>query len=128
MRYVLDTTILIADAFRLPTGDEAAISAISLAELHFGVLRAPDAAERAIRLRRLAAVERTLHALPVDERVAASYGAIASAVADAGRQPRARQLDLLIAATAHAHGAAVLTANLADFAHLAHLVDVRPAP
>jgi predicted nucleic acid-binding protein len=43
----------------------------------------------------------------------------------AGRQPRARARDLLIAATAHAHGAGLLTYNLADFAGLDDLVDVR---
>ena len=128
MRFVLDTNILIGGGVRLEDGDQAAISTISLAELHFGVLRASNQAERAIRLQRLAAVERSFNALPVDERVAASYGFIADAVAAAGRQPRTRQFDLLIAATAHAHGATVLTSDLADFAGLRDLVDVRAAP
>jgi len=41
-----------------------------------------------------------------------------------GRQPRARQFDLLIAATAVAHDATLLTHNLADFAGLESFVRV----
>jgi len=37
-----------------------------LAELHFGVLVASSAAVRAERLRRLAVIERTFDALPID--------------------------------------------------------------
>jgi predicted nucleic acid-binding protein len=53
-----------------------------------------------------------------------SYGRLASAVVDAGRQPRRRAMDLLIAATAHAHGARLCTRNAADFAGLEDLVDI----
>jgi hypothetical protein len=47
--------------------------------------------------------------------VAASYGEIAAAVVQAGRKPRARTMDLLIAATAHAHSARLYTPNPGDF-------------
>lgn len=47
-----------------------------------------------------------------------------NAVADAGRQPRARSMDLLIAATAHAHAARLYTRNAADFRGLDDLVEV----
>jgi toxin FitB len=63
-------------------------------------------------------------ALPVDERVSVSYGLLAAAVVDADRQPRRRVVDLLIAATAHAHGARLHTRNVRDFAGLEGLVDV----
>jgi toxin FitB len=56
--------------------------------------------------------------------VAVSYGRLASAVVRAGRQPRRRVMDLLIAATAHAHGARLYTRNPSDFAGLEQLVDV----
>lgn len=111
-RSLLDTSILIAEG-PLPPG-EVAISVVSLAELHFGVLRVTDPLARAQRLRRLAAVEHQFDALPVDDAVAASYGQLAARVASIGRQPRSRVMDLLIAATAHAHGATLYTRNAAD--------------
>jgi len=60
----------------------------------------------------------------IDDAVAASYGQLAAAVVAAGRQPRARTLDLLIAATAHAHGARLYTRNPDDFRGLDDLVEV----
>jgi predicted nucleic acid-binding protein len=68
--------------------------------------------------------QRTFDALPLDEAVAASYGQVAAAVVDAGRNPRARSMDLLIAATAHAHSARLYTRNRDDFEDLADLVEV----
>ena len=67
-----------------------------------------------------------VHWEPVDEAVAVSYGRLAVAVAAAGRQPRRRVMDLLIAATAHAHGARLYTRNIEDFAGLDELIDVVP--
>jgi hypothetical protein len=107
-----------------PLEGELAISAASLAELHFGVLVAADPAVRAQRLRRLSEFQRRFDPLPVDDSVAASYGELAAAVAARGRQPRTRVMDLLIAATAHAHGARLYTRNAADLAGLDHLVEV----
>jgi hypothetical protein len=49
--------------------------------------------------------------LPVDEAVADSYGRLGAAVVRAGRRPRTRAMDLLIAATAHAHDAASIRAT-----------------
>lgn len=66
----------------------------------------------------LSVLQKGLDALPIDEAVATSYGRLAAAVADAGRQPRSLVMDLLIAATAHAHGARLYTRNVGDFAGL----------
>lgn len=122
-RSVLDTSVLLAtDVPRLD--GELAISTASLAELHFGVQLARDDRVRAERLRRLAAIERRFDALPVDEAVAASYGTLAGAVVRAGRRPRGRAFDLLIAATAHAHGAALCTRNAEDLRGLEGLLEV----
>ncbi|MCA1781802.1 MAG: type II toxin-antitoxin system prevent-host-death family antitoxin [Intrasporangiaceae bacterium] len=63
-------------------------------------------------------------ALPVDETVAISYGRLAAAVVEVGRQPRRRVMDLLIAATAHAHGARLCTRNPDDFAGLENLIEI----
>src|SRR5690606_1292241 len=113
MKAVLDTSVLIAADVPELEGD-LAISAASLAELHFGVLVTTDPAVRAERLRRLSGLQRTFDALPIADQVAVSYGQLAAAVAGAGRQPRARVMDLLIAATAHANGARLYTRNPAD--------------
>jgi hypothetical protein len=123
VKAVLDTSVLIATNVS-PLEGELAISAASLAELHFGVLVAADPAVRAWRLRRLSEFQRRFDPLPVDDAVAASYGELAAAVAARGRQPRTRVMDLLIAATAHAHGARLYTRNAADLAGLDHLVEV----
>ncbi|MDO5534486.1 MAG: PIN domain-containing protein [Propionibacteriaceae bacterium] len=96
-----------------------------MAELHFGVLVASSPEVRAERLRRLSILQRRFDPLPLDEEVAASYGRLAAAVVEAGRQPRRRTMDLLIAATAHAHSATLYTRNPADFAGLVHLVNVK---
>ena len=124
VRAILDTSVVIATV--QPLDGELAISAITLAELHFGVLVANEQRVRSERLRRLLVVQRKFDTLPVDDTVAASYGQVAAAVVDAGRQPRARSMDLLIAATAHAHSARLYTRNADDFGGLGDLVDVVP--
>jgi predicted nucleic acid-binding protein len=123
VRAVLDTNLIIAAGVPVLEG-ELAISVATVAELHFGVLVARDRAVRAERLRRLSVLQRAFDPLPVDDAVAASYGQLAAAVVAAGRQPRARTMDLLIAATAHAHGARLYTRNADEFRGLDGLVDV----
>ncbi len=123
MRSVLDTSVVIAtDVGPLP--GELAISAATLAELHFGVLVASEPAVRAERLRRLSVLQRQFDALPVDDDVAASYGHLAAAVVAVGRLPRARTMDLVIAATAHAHGARLYTRNAADLTGIDEMIEV----
>ena len=123
MRAILDTSVVIA-ADVPPLEGELGVSAVTLAELHFGVLVAKDRTVRAERLRRLLLLQRTFDAVPVDGAVAASYGHLAAAVVEAGRRRRARSMDLLIAATAHAHSARLYTRNVADFVGLENLVEV----
>lgn len=122
-RALLDTSVIIAGDVA-PIPGVLAISAISLAELQFGVLVATTPTVRAERLRRLSIVQKHFDALPVDDAVAISYGRLAAAVVEAGRQPRRRAMDLLIAATAHAHGARLYTRNIDDFAGLEHFLDI----
>jgi len=122
-RAILDTSVVIA-ADVAPIPGVLAISSITLAELQFGVLVAKSPAVRAERLRRLSILQKHFDALPVDDVVAISYGRLAAAVVEAGRQPRRRAMDLLIAATAHAHGARLYTRNIDDFAGLEDLVDI----
>ncbi len=123
MRAVLDTSVLIgADA---PADVEAAISVVSLTELHFGVLLATDDDERARRIDRLAAVEASFDPLPVTAEVARAWGRLAAAVSQRGGKPRRRQIDLAIAATACVEGVPLLTHNIADFQIINDLVDAR---
>jgi len=125
VKALLDTSVVIGPDLG-PLPGELAISAVTLAELHFGVLVTDDPSVRAERLRRLSVLHRRFDALPVDDGVAASYGQLAAAVRAAGRQPRARAMDLLIAATAHAHGARLYTRNAGDLVGLDDLVEVVP--
>ena len=126
VKAILDTSVLIAADVQPLEGD-LAISVATLAELHFGVLVTTDAAIRAERLRRLSDLQRRFDALPVDDDVATSYGQLAAAVAATGRQPVARVMDILIAATAHAHSARLYTRNAADLAGIEHLIEIVPA-
>ena len=123
LRAILDTSVLIAtDVPRLE--GELAISVAALAELHFGVLITTDPTVRAERLRRLTVLQRRFDALPVDDDVATSYGQLAPAVVGAGRKRRSRTTDLLIAATAHAHGARLYTRNASDLVGIEDLIQI----
>lgn len=123
MKAILDTSVLIATDVPPLQGD-LAISAMSLAELHFGVLLTEDGAVRAERLRRLTTFQSRFTALPVDDAVATSYGQLAAAIVAVGRQPRSRVADLLIAATAHAHAARLYTRNSNDLTGIEHLIEI----
>lgn len=125
MKAILDTSVVIATDLQPLEGD-LAVSAITMAELHFGVLVAKTQPIRAERLRRLLKLQQDFDPIPIDQAVAASYGQLAAAVVDAGRQPRARAMDLLIAATAHAHSARLYTRNAADLQGLENLIDITP--
>ena len=119
-RVLLDTSVLIAAAS--PGELEGAISAASLAELHFGALVAADADERGRRLARLGAIEATFGPLALDAAVAREWGRLAAAVAQRGGHPRRRAMDLAIAATANVHGVPLLTHDAADLAIIGDLV------
>ena len=127
MRALLDTSVLIGA--ESPGDLEGAISAASLAELHFGVLVASSGDERARRSLRLGIVEATFDPLPVDAAVAREWGRLAATLVARGGRPRRRAVALVIAATANVHQVPLLTWNTADFAQLSDLIDVRkPTP
>jgi predicted nucleic acid-binding protein len=121
-RALLDTSVLIGT--ETPRDPEGAISAASLAELHFGTLVAGDDEERA---QRLGVVEATFEPIPIDTAVARERGRLAAAVAQRGGKPRRRAIDLVIAATANNQGVPLLTADTADLAIIDDLVEVRAA-
>jgi predicted nucleic acid-binding protein len=128
-RGLLDTSVLIAreEDSRLESAlpQEIAISVATLAELHFGVLVAKDDETRQLRLRRLGFIEATLQPIPIDAPIARAFATVAQAVKAAGRQPRARIMDLWIAATALALRIPLYTRNPQDFEGLQGLIQVR---
>jgi predicted nucleic acid-binding protein len=123
MRAVLDTSVLIGA--ESPGNLEAAISAASITELHFGILVASnDDDERARRAQRLGVIEATFDPLPIDAAVAREWGRLAAAVNTRGGNPRRRAIDLAIAATANVHQVPLLTRNTKDFSIVDDLVDI----
>lgn len=123
MPILLDTSVLIG-AEEGPDED-AAISVVSLTELHFGVLVAPDEETRAHRMRRLAIVEDRFDALPFDTEAARECGRLHAAIAQRGGKPRRRAFDLAIAAIANVNRVPLLTYNTKNFEIVEDLVDVR---
>jgi predicted nucleic acid-binding protein len=122
MRAVLDTSVLIGA--NGPGDLEGAISAASIAELHFGVLVAADEDERGRRMQRLSVVEATFDPLPIDAATAREWGRLAAAVGARGGNPRRRAIDLAIAATANVHKVPLVTRDAKDLALVEDLVDI----
>ncbi len=134
---LLDTNVLILrrwiDPAELP--DEMAISAVTLAELSAGPHQVRPNSEQDMydeheeRARRTEALQRTeseLDPVPFDAEAARIYGRITAAVVTAGRKPRRRIADLMIAATAIAEALPLYTTNPGDYAGLEKLVRVVP--
>ena len=125
MRALLDTTVLIAREQGRPLGvlpDESAISVVTLAELHIGVLVADEPRVRAQRMRSLSQVERSFDALPVDKDVARNFATIVADARRRGKKPKI--MDAWVAATAVTHDLPVFTQD-ADFDDLADVQVVR---
>src|ERR1700735_918005 len=76
------------------------VTAVTLGELSFGPHATDDPIKRAGRVAVLQHVEATFDPLPYDRGAARLYGQICAAVRAAGREPRRRSSDLMIAATA----------------------------
>jgi predicted nucleic acid-binding protein len=125
-----DTNILIylerLAADYLPA--ELLTSTVSLAELSAGVHSAMDAGERARRVLRVQRVEATFSPLPFGVEAARQYGLIAAEVIAAGRKPRGRVADLMIASIAAANQLPLFTTNPADFRGLESVVTAVPVP
>lgn len=109
MTVLVDTSVLAEDAPpRAGLESGWAVSIVTVGELEAGVLLAPDASMRAMRLRRLTTVLSDANALPVDRTVAARYAELRGAT---GRVP---SNDLWIAATALAHDFVLMTGDAAQ--------------
>jgi predicted nucleic acid-binding protein len=134
---LLDTNILILrrwiDPDELP--DEMAISAVTLAELSAGPHEVrpngeqdlyDEHEERARRMEILQRAESEFAPVPFDAEAARVYGRVAAAVVAAGRKPRRRIADMMIAATAIAEDLPLFTTNPDDYAGLERLIRLIP--
>ena len=88
------------------------------------MLRAKDLETRSVREANLAGVESEYVPIPMSVEIARAYGRCAAALAAAGRNPRSRVWDLVIAATALTHGATLYTLNVDDFLGLDGLIEI----
>lgn len=123
---VVDTSIIAAiklyDPAELP--DTLLITAVTLGELSCGPRATDDPAKRAGRVAVLKHAEATFEPLPYDQSSARPYGPLCAAVRTAGRLPRCRASDLMIAATAASNELPLYTANPDDFKGADGLVEV----
>lgn len=99
---LLDTSVVISSdpEGRLDLPATAAISVMTLGELHAGVGLARDDAARLARARRLARVRAAFLPIDVDATVAECYGEVLAAARRGGRTAKAT--DVIIIATARA--------------------------
>ena len=126
-RCLLDTSVVIAqsdEGFDVELPEETAISVATLAELHYGVLAAKTEEVRRDRLRRLGTIEALFEPLAIDAQVGRAFATVAWTVKTAGGQPRARVMDLWIAATALAYKLPLYTRNGDDFRLLGEILEV----
>ncbi|WP_093416219.1 type II toxin-antitoxin system VapC family toxin [Saccharopolyspora flava] len=134
---ILDTNIMVLRRWinvdELPA--EMAITAITLAELSAGPSQVrsnaeqddyDEHAERARRMEVLQRAENEFDPIPFDAEAARIYGRVSAAVVSAGRKPRRRVADLMIAAIAIAEGLPLFTTNPDDFKGLDDLLTISP--
>jgi predicted nucleic acid-binding protein len=134
---LLDTNILVLrhwiDPAELP--DEMAISAITLAELSAGPHQIrpnseqdlyDEHEERARRTEALQRAENEFDPVPFGAEAARVYGRVTAVVVGAGRKPRRRIADLMIAATAIAEDLPLFTTNPGDYTGLEKLIRIVP--
>jgi toxin FitB len=126
---IIDTSVLLMPPGRLADAiadfDEVAISVATVGEVEHGLLSAGVDWES--RFRRDLAYRRLLSlfdVLPFDGAAAREYAKLCFLVRQAGRSHRRRAVDLMIAATASAHGVPLVTANASDLRGAEALVKV----
>lgn len=124
---LLDTSVLIdyPEIYSaLPEDAQAAISAISLAELAAGLHSTKDPVRQAQRQLQFQWVVKSFDPLAFDAETAHVYGSLAFLVEQIGRKPRGRVADLQIAAAAVQHALPLYTRNPDDFKGLGPLLNV----
>jgi predicted nucleic acid-binding protein len=133
MAVLIDSSVFVAlerrgqtlSALAKVVPDEAlALASITASELLVGVHRADSPRRRVTRGTFVEAILETIPVLPFELRIARVHAALFAQLAAAGRPVGAH--DLLIGATALAHGSAVLTDNLRDFQRIPGLSVLQP--
>lgn len=131
MPYLLDTDLIIDHLDEVPaateliqrlSSDGVAISILTYMEVWQGILRSPE--PNAAR-EKLEALLSALPVLPFSEAVARRTAQLREDLKRAGRNPRQRAIDLMIAGTALEHGLTVVTRNVDDYRDIPGL-SVRP--
>jgi len=130
MRLLLDINLLIEEPDFRSLGTSADqielfTSALCYAELMEGEFAADPAVAAAAVMQLARAQARYGDGLPFDADAVTAYRAVCVATRQAGRDlTRARRMDMMIAATALAHGLTVATRNTSDFAAVVGVVPV----
>ena len=129
-RALLDTSVVIDFPAEqvADVADEVAVSAVTIAELQYGLAAVRDPMVQMSRRRRVQAILDRFEVLSFDVMTAEYYGALAGLVRQQGRNPRPRRMDLQIAATAARHGLMLLTRNGSDFIGLESALAVVDLP
>ncbi|WP_280421853.1 type II toxin-antitoxin system VapC family toxin [Nocardia carnea] len=125
---LLDTCVLI-DLPAIAIADlpiQSKISTVTLAELGLGVALASDAETLALRTERLFEIEHAFDALPFSATAARRFTSMAKLVIAAGRKPKPRKMDLMIAAIASSNDLPLFTRNVDDFKGLEPVLTVVP--
>ncbi|WP_240505193.1 type II toxin-antitoxin system VapC family toxin [Nocardia mangyaensis] len=127
---LLDTGVLIdlarVDDDHLPV--RSRISTVTLAELGIGIALSATPTELALRSERMSEVEHAFDALPLCSAAARRFTSMAKLVVAAGRNPKPRKFDLMIAAIASVNDLPLYTSNVADFTGLEPVLTVVPVP
>ncbi|MFI1914997.1 type II toxin-antitoxin system VapC family toxin [Nocardia sp. NPDC020380] len=125
---LLDTCVLIdidmIEDSHLPV--RAKISTVTLAELGLGIAVAATPQALALRTERLLAIEHGFDALPFCTAAARRFTSMSKLVVAAGRNPKPRRMDLMIAAIASANDLPLFTRNADDFKGLEPLLTIVP--
>lgn len=128
MRYLLDSDWLIDYLKEEPEAlelieqlaqDGILISIITYMEIFQGVLRSHDPV---LAQNQLNAFVAAVPVLPFTQAVAESCAHLRETLRKQGKRPQRRALDLMIAATAIAHGLVLVTRNVTDYQDLPDLV------
>jgi predicted nucleic acid-binding protein len=125
---VLDTNVLLLGLMPPPDYTDLKVSALSWGEIRRGVGKYRGAGDAATALRfegQYNALRMALGTgLPFDDACAASFQSVVELTHRAGRESKGRVIDLMIAATAIAHQADLVTHNPKDFSGLGALLKV----
>lgn len=122
---LLDTNVLIRIDEVRPPSEDVILSALTYAELRFGIERARDPRMRRQRSAELARVNALFPSpwLPFNQAAAESYARLAARVSTQ-RASHARSTDIMLAGHANSLGAKLMTLNAKDFELVSDEVEI----